>query len=83
MLTRVRDTARRVGDGFPHWADPESGQWTVTADGDWTGGFWVAMLWLACHGTDDERYSRWARQWAARLSPRIPSASVFKAIPFY
>ncbi len=48
MLMRVRDTAGRVGDGFPHWADPESGQWTVTADGDWTGGFWVAMLWLAC-----------------------------------
>jgi len=83
MLTRVRDTAGRVGDGFPHWADPESGRWTVTADGDWTGGFWVAMLWLACHGTGDERYSRWARQWAARLRPRIASVSVFKAIPFY
>jgi len=83
MLTRVRDTAGRVGDGFPHWADPESGEWTVTADGDWTGGFWVAMLWLARHGTGDERYRRWARQWAARMRPRIASASVFKAIPFY
>ncbi|MGA7761174.1 MAG: hypothetical protein WCA59_05460 [Candidatus Binataceae bacterium] len=83
MLTRMRDTAGRVGDGFPHWADPESGRWTVTADGDWTGGFWVAMLWLACHGTGEERYRRWARQWAARMRPRIASASVFKAIPFY
>jgi unsaturated chondroitin disaccharide hydrolase len=83
MLTRVRDTAGRVGDGFPHWADPESGRWTVTADGDWTGGFWVAMLWLACHSTGDERYHRWARQWAARMRPRLASASVFKAIPFY
>ena len=81
MLTRVRDTAGRVGDGFPHWADPESGRWTVTADGDWTGGFWVAMLWLACHGTGEERYRRWARQWVARMRPRIASASVFKAIP--
>ena len=83
MLARVRDTAGRVGEGFPHWADPESGQWTVTADGDWTGGFWVAMLWLACRSTGDERYRRWARQWAARMRPRIASASVFKAIPFY
>jgi len=83
MLLRVRDTAARVGDGFPHWADPESGQWTSTTDGDWTGGFWVAMLWLACRGTGDERYRRWAQQWAARLRPRITSASVFKAIPFY
>jgi unsaturated chondroitin disaccharide hydrolase len=83
MLTRLRDTAGRVGDGFPHWADPESGQWTVTADGDWTGGFWVAMLWLACRGTGEESYRRWARQWAARLRPRIASASAFKAVPFY
>lgn len=83
MLTRVRDTAGRVGDAFPHWADPETGQWTVTADGDWTGGFWIAMLWLARHGTGDERYGRWAREWAARLHPRIASTSVFKAIPFY
>ena len=83
MLTRVRDTAARIGDGFPHWADPESGQWTTTDDGDWTGGFWVAMLWLACQDTGEERYRRWARQWAARLRPRIASASVFKAIPFY
>jgi len=83
MLARVRDTAGRVGEGFPHWADSESGHWTVTADGDWTGGFWVAMLWLAYHGTGDERYRRWAEQWAARMRPRIASASVFKAIPFY
>jgi len=83
MLTRVCDTAARVGEGFPHWADPESGQWTVTADGDWTGGFWVAMLWLASRATGEERYRLWARQWAARLRGRIASASVFKAIPFY
>ncbi|MGH7914115.1 MAG: glycosyl hydrolase [Candidatus Binataceae bacterium] len=83
MLARVRDTAGRVGDGFPHWADPESGRWTVTVDGDWTGGFWVAMLWLACRGTGEGLYRRWARQWAGRLRPRIASASVFKAVPFY
>jgi unsaturated chondroitin disaccharide hydrolase len=83
MLARVLDTGGRVGNGFPHWADPESGDWTVTADGDWTGGFWVGMLWLACHGTGDERYRRWAQQWLPWMRPRIASASVFKAIPFY
>src|SRR6202035_2358259 len=83
MLTRLRDTAGRVGESFPHWADPQSGRWTVTADGDWTGGFWVAMLWLACRGTGEERYGLWARQWAPRLRRRIAAASVFKAIPFY
>ena len=28
-----------------HWA--ESGGWTTTADGDWTGGFWPGIHWLA------------------------------------
>ncbi len=83
MLIRMRDTAQRVGNSFPHWADPESGQWTVTADGDWTGGFWVGMLWLACCGTREERYRQWAEQWAERLRARIDSATVFKAVPFY
>ena len=36
VLSRIRDTAGRVKDRFPHWADPETGQWTTTADGDWT-----------------------------------------------
>ena len=35
MLVRIEDTAGRVKDGFPHWADPETGQWTITPDGDY------------------------------------------------
>jgi len=30
MLVRIEDTAGRVKDGFPHWADPETGQWTTS-----------------------------------------------------
>jgi UvrD-like helicase C-terminal domain len=40
MQKRMEDTRRRVGSAYPHWADPETGAWTTTADGDWTGGFW-------------------------------------------
>ena len=47
MLARAQDTAARVKEGFPHWADPETGEWTTTPDGDWTGGHWIGMLWLA------------------------------------
>jgi unsaturated chondroitin disaccharide hydrolase len=46
MLTRIGDTAGRVREGFPYWADPETGQWTTTRDGHWTGGYWIGMLWL-------------------------------------
>jgi len=47
MLSRIQDTAARVKEGFPHWSDPATGDWTTTPDGDWTGGYWIGMLWLA------------------------------------
>ena len=53
MLVRVNDTATRVGKEFPHWADPATGEWTTTPHGDWTGGFWIGMLWLAAAATGD------------------------------
>ncbi len=40
LLERIEDTRKRVGNEYPHWADPETGTWTTTVDGDWTGGFW-------------------------------------------
>jgi unsaturated chondroitin disaccharide hydrolase len=46
-LRRIDDTAARVGDRFPHWADPGTGTWTTTSDGDWTGGYWIGVLWVA------------------------------------
>ena len=53
---RMEDTRRRVGSAYPHWADPETGVWTTTADGDWTGGFWAGMHWLASKHTGEENY---------------------------
>lgn len=83
MLGRIRETAERVTDGFPHWADPETGQWTTTRDGDWTGGFWVGLLWLAAAATRDSRYLSWAAPFAERLRTRIEAETVFKSFPAY
>jgi unsaturated chondroitin disaccharide hydrolase len=83
MLGRIQDTAARVKDGFPHWADPETGQWTTTPDGDWTGGFWIGMLWLAATATGEARYQSWAVPFAERLRARIDAETVFKAFPAY
>ena len=44
MLERMEDTRRRVGNEYPHWADPETGKWTTTIDGDWTGGYWPGCI---------------------------------------
>ena len=83
MLGRIRDTAARVKDGFPHWADPETGQWTTTPDGDWTGGYWLGMLWLAAATTGDARYRAWTMPLVERLRARIDAETVFKAFPAY
>jgi len=83
MLARIRDTAAQVKNGFPHWADPETGRWTMTADGDWTGGHWIGMLWLAAAATGEARYRAWAEPFAERLRARIDAETVFKAFPAY
>lgn len=83
MLVRIQDTARRVREGFPHWAHPDTGEWVTTPDGDWTGGYWLGMLWLAHRATGDARYQGWAEPLLERLRSRIEGETVFKAFPFY
>ncbi len=38
MQRRAQDSATSLTAGFPHWANAETGAWTTTPDGDWTGG---------------------------------------------
>jgi unsaturated chondroitin disaccharide hydrolase len=83
MLARLEDTARRVGDRFPHWADTDSGDWITTADGDWTGGFFVGMHWLALKVRPDAAREARANALAARLRARIEGETVFKSFPIY
>src|SRR5262245_65435490 len=83
MLARIDDTVTRVGDRFPHWADPETGAWTTTADGDWTGGYWIGMLWLAATSTGLARYRSLAESFVGRLGDRVPAQTVFKSFPLY
>jgi unsaturated chondroitin disaccharide hydrolase len=83
MLGRMRDTARRVGDRFPHWANTDTGDWVTTPDGDWTGGYWIGMHWLAHRATSEARYQAWAEQRLETLRGRVYGETVFKSFPFY
>jgi unsaturated chondroitin disaccharide hydrolase len=74
LRARIATTAAAVGEGFPRHADPPTGEWTTTPDGDWTGGFWVAMCWLSARGAADGHYAEWARRSAERLHLRQPSS---------
>lgn len=83
LLWRVDATGATVREGFPHYADPTTGQWTTSPAGDWTGGFWAGLCWLAARATGESRYRTWALDAAERLRPRATSDTVFRGFLFY
>jgi unsaturated chondroitin disaccharide hydrolase len=83
MRSRIDSTARTVGEGYPHFADPATGLWTTTPAGDWTGGYWIGMLWLTAHATGDRRYVELAERWTEPLHARLTSNSAAKGLLFY
>ncbi len=83
MLEQIRQTAREDAPGFPHYGDPETGVWTRSPAGDWTGGFWVGELWLAAATTRDPWLRDQARSWSARVLPRAQSDTIFRGFLFW
>jgi unsaturated chondroitin disaccharide hydrolase len=83
VLARIEDTVRRVGDRFPHWASTDTGEWITTADGDWTGGYYVGMHWLALKVEPNAALEARAHKLAERLRARIETETVFKSYPIY
>ena len=82
MRSHVLATSRQVSSGVPHWADPSTGQWTVTPDGDWTGGAWVGQLWLA-KLLDDSTPEAAPERWLERIRPRLDTRTAFTGFTFY
>lgn len=83
IRSRIDRTAATVREGFPHFADPATGAWTLTPAGDWTGGYWNAMLWLTAAASKDDRYARLAEGWTARLRPGVDSQTSARGLLFY
>jgi unsaturated chondroitin disaccharide hydrolase len=83
MINRLEQTAAALDHAFPHWANGQTGVWTTTPDGDWTGGAWPGMLWLAHRMTGDEKFRELARTWCLRLRPRAKLETAFKGFGFY
>jgi unsaturated chondroitin disaccharide hydrolase len=83
MLSRIEATSAARLNGLPHWADPATGEWTTTPDGDWTGGAHVGQLWLA-HIIDAERFPLSDVYRALSfMEPRIERKTAFKGFGFY
>lgn len=83
MLERIAQTRDTATNGLPHWANTETGQWTFTPDGDWTGGAFVGELWLA-HVADPKRFPIADAHAALRkMLPRAERKTAFKGFGFY
>jgi len=83
MQERITDSTKIKLTGFPQVSDPQTGEWATVSDGDWTGGFWVGLLWLSYHRSHDEYFLFQAEHWAERLRPRTQSQTVFRGFLFY
>lgn len=63
---------KKVGNmkinNFPHIT--KNGKWVTTEDGDWTGGFWIGLLWLSYKITGDGGYKKEAYNWLKKLESR-------------
>lgn len=82
ILNRAAATHAAGTDGFPHFADMGTGDWTRSPNGDWTGGFFVGQLWLAA-AAGELRDVRPAQEWAERLLPRAQSDTIFRGFLFW
>lgn len=83
MIERAVSSRTVLGRGLPHWASGETGEWTLTRDGDWTGGSYVGALWLA--HIHDPVAVPWQLPWRASLlmQPRVKHRTAFKGFGFY
>jgi len=77
LIDRVRSTLAQVGDAFPYIADPATGDWQVTTDGNWCGGHWIGLLWIACEVTGEARFETAARNATERMRAQLPAENMF------
>ncbi|MGI5397965.1 sugar ABC transporter permease [Streptomyces sp. CA-135486] len=80
VLERIAVTRTEVGDRFPLFADPESGSWTTTRRGSWTGGFWAGLLWLRALHSGDASDRRAAAGCTARLTDWVDTDTAARGL---
>jgi unsaturated chondroitin disaccharide hydrolase len=76
-LPRIQAAAATVndrsGDGYFMEANPETGEWTARTGYNWTGSFWVGVLWHLYDYTKDARFREWAEAWNAPMLGQEPA----------
>ncbi|MFD7840309.1 sugar ABC transporter permease [Streptomyces sp. NPDC059761] len=80
VLDRAAATRTETGDRFPLYADPDTGRWTTTGRGAWTGGFWAGLLWLRARHTGDPGDRAAAAACTARLADWVEADTATRGL---
>lgn len=87
MTDRVRTTLEEIGEEFPYFADPDTGEWTTTPNGNWCGGHWIGLLRLAAEDAEDEteraEFSRATENCTKTMVEYMPRESMFCGMNFH
>jgi unsaturated chondroitin disaccharide hydrolase len=87
LCFRVDETLVATGDAFPYVADPETGEWETTRNGNWCGGHWIGLLRVAAERADDAddatRYETAARAHTETMREYMPRESMFCGMNFH
>ena len=83
LTERVLATRAAIGAAWPYHADPESGAWTTTDDGDWCAGHWIECLRIAGARTNNLALIEEARERTERVRPKLERDDMFRGHRFY
>jgi unsaturated chondroitin disaccharide hydrolase len=83
LCERVASTRAAVAEAWPHHADPATGAWTTTADGDWCAGQWIEALRIAGERSGDRGLTAEAGRRCYEIRPRLERDEMFRGPAFY
>jgi len=85
VLDRVAGVLKATGRAFPYVYDRQRDAWETTDDGNWCGGHWIGLLWLATNHADgaaSERFEAAARAHTETMHSAMPRDSMFCGMNF-
>ena len=83
LLARIEATRAALGDAWPYHADPQTGRWETTDDGDWCGGHWVECLRIMGRLEGRRALIEEARARTEALRPKLEKDDQFRGHRFY
>ena len=83
LCERVLSTRAAIGEAWPYHADPATGAWSTTDDGDWCAGHWIECVRIAGERSNSLALIEEARERTERVRPKLERDDMFRGHRFY